>query len=95
MSHVRGAAQKRVASSHAKTGCLILRSSAERGQPIAKTATAHNKEFARIGIQPELLGRPAATSCRRVIVTAAIREHLAAYALERLLVFMTPELYTR
>lgn len=35
------------------------------------------------------------TSCNMVIVTAAIREHLAAYRLDRLGAFITPKLYTK
>ncbi len=94
MSHIRGAAQNIDASIQAKTGFNLRLSSAERGQEMTKTAALHNKEVVRIGIHPELSGRPAATSCRMVMVTTAIREHLAAYRLDGLRVFMTPELYT-
>ena len=94
MIHTRGAVQKRAASSQANTGCHPRRSSAEMGHAITKTAAPHNAEFASIGIHPSMSGRPAATSCRMVVVTTAISEHLAAYRREPLRVFITSELYT-
>ncbi len=54
MSHIKGAAQNRDASSQANQGWNPRRISDDMGQAITKTDAPHKIAVTRIGVQPEM-----------------------------------------